>query len=101
MTTINIATDIPSNINTVEKLALWCCLVLQKNNPTKAVVEIANGTPEKCAQVALIRADDDSIRSVLRLSLEIASDYAEVTTKFWESALELSNVDIPAAYKSN
>ncbi len=101
MTTLVTSTDIPTNINTVEKLVLWCVLLLQKNNPTKAVLEIANGTPEKVAQVALIKADDETIRVILRASIEVDPAYAEVTGKFWEKARELSNTAIPASYKTN
>ncbi|MEM1971508.1 MAG: hypothetical protein QXM92_03500 [Candidatus Anstonellales archaeon] len=93
--------DLPGSIDTVEKLALWCALVLQKVNPTKAVLETANANPERVAQVALIRADDDTIRAVCRLSIEIDPSYGDRKVKFWQNARELSNVDIPASFKTD
>lgn len=100
MTTLS-TTQIPSNINTVEKLLLWGALLLQKNNPTLAVVETANTNPEKVAQVAMIRADDDTIRAILRLSIPIDPNYASNTAKFWENALELANIAIPTSFETD
>jgi hypothetical protein len=102
MTTINIATDIPSQINTLERLAMWSCMALRRVNPTLAVIEVSNQTAEKVAQTAIVQADDGKIRFVGRLSIEVASDYGEdSTSKLWTKALEFSNTQLPAAYKTN
>lgn len=102
MTQINIATDIPSQINTLERLAMWSCMALRRVNPTLAVIEIADQSAEKVAQTALVQADDGKIRFIGRLSVEVAADYAEDNTaKLWTKALEFSNTQLPAAYKAN
>lgn len=102
MTTINIATDIPSQINTLERLAMWSCMALRRVNPTLAVIEVSNQTAEKVAQTAIVQADDGKIRFVGRLSIEVSNDYGEdSTSKLWTKALEFSNTQLPAAYKTN
>ena len=102
MTQINPATDIPAQIDTIERLAMWACMSLRRVNPTLSVIEIANQTAEKVAQTALVQADDGSIRFVGRLSIEISPDYAEDnTTKLWTKALEFSNTVLPEGFKQN
>ena len=100
MTLINIATDIPSDINTLERLTMWSCMALRRVNPTLSIIEIANQPAEKAVQTALVQADDNTIRFIGRVSLEIPNDYAEDNTKkLWTKAKELSNTALPEAYK--
>lgn len=102
MTLINPATDIPSQINTLERLAMWSLMALRRVNPTLSIIEIANVPAEKAAQTALVQADDNTIRFIGRVSLEIPNDYADNSTeKLWTKAKELSNTALPEAYKQN
>lgn len=94
-------TQIPNNINTIERLLLWCSFILQKNNPTKAIVEQPNTDPINVATVTQFRADDQSLRILSRIDLEIESDYAESTLPLWLSAKELSNTAIPQDYQQS
>lgn len=101
MTAINIATDIPTNINTLEKLAAWVGLALARCNPSLKILEYPNTEPQRAAEAVLIKADDNSYRLVVRLSLPIVDSYSESTTKFWFNTTEFSNVALPSAYKTN
>ena len=102
MTALNIATDIPTNINTLEKLAAWTGLALERVNPTLKLLESPDAEPQRVAQAVLIRADDATHRMIIRVSIPIADDYASNSTvKFWQNANELSNVALPTAYKAN
>lgn len=101
MTAINIATDIPSNINTLEKLVAWGVLGLARCNPGLKILENPNADPERAAQAVLIKADDGSYRLVLRASIKVIDGYAESTQKFWFNCQELSETALPAAFKSN
>lgn len=101
MTLLTISTDIPTNINTLEKLAAWVGLALARCNPSLKILENPNADPERAAQAVLIKADDGSYRLVIRLSLKIADNYAEATQKFWFNTEELSGTALPAAFKSN
>lgn len=98
MTTIT-KTIIPNNINTLERLALWAGFGLQKLNPTKTIVEQANTDPINVASVSIFRADDQSLRALIRIDLPIDTNYAESEDPMWMSALELSNTDLPVSYQ--
>ena len=102
MTSIDITTDIPSSINTLERLAMWSLMALRRVNPTLSIIEIANQPAEKAAQTALVQADDNTIRFIGRVSLEIPNDYAEDNSvKLWIKAKELSNTALPESYKQD
>lgn len=92
---------IPTNINTLEKLMLWGAFATQKCNPTKTIVEQANTDPINVASVSIFRADDQSLRALVRINIPIDSNYAESLDPMWTSALEISNTDIPASYKAS
>lgn len=93
--------NLPTNVNTVEKLAAWTGLVLARINPTLAVLESDTNGPQKVAQVAFFQASDGSMRLTIRLSVPIDPAYASFTKKFWENATDLSNTAIPAGYTTN
>ena len=101
MTAINIATDIPTNINTLEKLAAWVGLALARCNGNNTILEQKNSPAERVAAAVLIKADEGSNRLVVRLSIPIADAYPESTQKFWFNALPMSDTALPAAYKTN
>jgi hypothetical protein len=102
MTTIVLSTDIPSQINTLERLAMWSIMALRRTNPSLKVIEVADQTAEKVAQTAIVQADDGKIRFIGRVSIEINADYAEDNSaKLWTKALEFSNTVLPTAYKTN
>lgn len=102
MTAIDVTADIPSNINTLERLAVWAVVALRRVNPTLQVLELPGGQPERAAQAAIIQADDDTIRMFGRISIPLDSGYAETNgVKLWMHAQELSNTALPAAFKSN
>jgi len=102
MTALNISTDIPNNINTLEKLAAWVGLALERCNPSAKLLESPDSEPQRVAQAVLIRADDATHRMIVRLSLPINSGYAENSTvKFWQNAMEIDTVALPTAYKAN
>lgn len=101
MTAIALTTDIPTNINTLEKLAAWVGLALARCNPSQRILEIPNSDAPRAAEATLIKADDGSHRLVVRLSIPIADNYSEVTQKFWFNATEVSNTALPAAFKTN
>jgi len=101
MTTFTASTDLPTNINTLEKLAAWVGQALTRCNPSLKVLELANAQPSRAAEAVLIKADDNSFRLVVRMVLPISDDYAAQTRKFWENAQEFSNTALPAAFKVN
>ena len=102
MTALTISTDIPTNINTLEKLAAWVGLALERCNPTLKILESPDAEPQRVAQAVLIRADDATHRMIIRVAIPINDDYASNSTvKFWQNAQVLSDVALPTAYKAN
>lgn len=101
MTAINLSTDIPSQINTVEQLAAWCGTVLANVNPSATAIE-GVGYTERIAQSGVFYvAADNKFRRLIRLSLEVSPDHEAGGQKPWKFAQEISNTAIPASFKSN
>lgn len=101
MSAVNIASELPTNLNTVEKIAAWAGLALARCNPSTKVLENPNLPSERVALTALIKADDGSNRLVIRLSLPVDDNYPISTKKFWENVTEISETVLPAAFKTN
>jgi hypothetical protein len=93
-----ILNQIPTQINTVERLAAYSNLLLARLNPTRAVLEIL-GEPEVRAAFAGIGQDSNgNQRLICRCSLQIDPNYSSSTSPLWLLAQELSNVAIPPQY---
>ncbi|MEM8780784.1 MAG: hypothetical protein AAGF26_18345 [Cyanobacteria bacterium P01_G01_bin.49] len=92
-------TDIPNQINTVERLLAWAGLALGFINPTKAIVEAAGENPERVIQSFVLRADDGSERLIIRAALPLDPNWrSNDTDAFWLNVTDLENVDLPTAY---
>lgn len=101
MTQLVIANDIPSNINTVERLAAWCAYVLAFNNPNTVVVETVTRT-EKAAQALIFQAADNTYRLLVRQCIPVDPAFmSDKTVKIWMHSQEFINASIPAGYKAN
>lgn len=101
MTALNIATDIPSQINTVEKLAVWVGMLLTNINPSLTAIE-GVGYTERVAQSGnfYIQADN-KYRNLTRTSIPMSSDHLAGGAKMWTYAQEISQTAIPATFRSN
>lgn len=101
MSSLVLATGIPSNINTLERVLAWSGYTLAFCNPTVGVVEAVNRT-EKAAQAIIFQAADDSYRILIRACLPVNPNFMnDRTVKIWQHTQELSNVAIPAAFSTN
>ncbi len=101
MTAINIATDIPSQINTLEKLFVWAGAALANINPSLTNIE-GVGYTERSAQYGIYYvAADNKYRALIRGSIQMSSDHQAGGAKTWTFAQELSNTALPAIFKSN
>jgi hypothetical protein len=100
MTTLNLA-QIPSAINTVEKLAAWCGLVLANVNPGLTAIE-GVGYTERVAQAGVFYvAAANKYRLLIRESIEVSPDYLAGGTKLWTQAQSISDAAIPQIFLSN
>lgn len=101
MSALAIATQIPSQINTVEKLHLWSGLVLANINPGLTAIE-GVGYTERCAQAGIFYvAADNKYRALIRGSIQMSPDYLAGGAKLWTYAQELSSTAIPAIFTAN
>ncbi|AFY31610.1 hypothetical protein [Calothrix sp. PCC 7507] len=94
-------TDIPSAINTVEKLHSWTGAILFNLNPTLVVIE-GTGYTERAAQWGRFWVPADSkTRELIRVSLAVDPTYNNASGKPWTFVQELSSTAIPANFKAN
>lgn len=101
MTALTIATQIPSQIDTLEKLHAWSALALFAINPTLTVIEGA-GYTERAAQAGNFWvAADSKTRGIYRVSLAIDSTYLSATGKPWTFVQPLSATALPATFSAN
>jgi hypothetical protein len=101
MTALNIATDIPSNINTLEKLAVWCSNCLFTLNPTLVSSEGDNFSQRSANSGTYYVASANKTRHVGRNSIELAAGYAVGDEKQWFYALPLSDAPLTPSMKTN
>ena len=101
MTTLALA-QIPSNINTVEKLHAWSALCLRAVNGPKSVIESEGYLPERVAQVPITETPNEGIRLGVRVSIKLDPSFAsDKTKKLWEFAEELTVGPLPNGFGSN
>ncbi|MEH2123073.1 glucose-6-phosphate dehydrogenase [Nostoc sp.] len=101
MTVINIATQIPSQITTLEQLHAWTGMALFRINADTTAIEGA-GYTERVAQCGnFYVAADSKTRLITRTSLEVSPDYLSATGKPWMFVQPLSNTALPSSFSSN
>lgn len=99
MTALNPVTDIPSNIDTLEKLAVWVGNCLSAINLTTTALEAA-GYSQRVAQSGVFYVEVDSKhRSLIRLSIPMSPENLAGTNNVWTYALPLSDAEIPTSFK--
>jgi hypothetical protein len=101
MTALNIATDIPSQIVTVEQLAVWAGNVLANLNSNVNAVEGDNYSQRAAQSGDFYIATTDKYRHIARQSIELSLDHLVGGAKPWAYAQEISQKPLTAAMKSN
>lgn len=96
-----VVSDLPTSINTVEKLEVWCTTVLQHLHPSLTVIEqVGQAERAVSAQPFFITSSDPQTwRYITRTSIALNANWQR-TGKIWQHALDLSNASIPAEFKS-
>lgn len=92
--------QIPSSVNSLEKLVVWANLALNSINPTLAVNESQASQPVNVSQTAFFRDATGQLRLTVRASLPISENYSTNTGKFWTNVQDLNNATIPTGYTS-
>lgn len=95
-------TDLPSTVNTVEKLAVWTQMLLNHLNPNATAIE-APGTAIRVATSGLfyiVDSDPATWRHVGRNSIALNANWQRGEGKVWTFANDISATAIPAEFKS-
>lgn len=92
--------QIPTNIDTVEKLAAWALMLLYRANRTLQVME-SPGALSFAVEISLFKDDGGKERMAARILLPLPDDYRTQAVKTWNTVEEFSEVAIPAAFLSN
>jgi hypothetical protein len=101
MTTINVATDIPTNINTLEKLLVWAGNCFHNLNGEVTVTEGVNITQYAAQSNPYFIAGVNLHRQVNRQSIELDPGFSVGGLKPWAYAKELSTKVLTAEMKAN
>lgn len=100
MTALNIASDIPNSITTVEMIHAWSGLALRTMYPTLEAVE-GVGINERVAQAGVFYvASDNRYRLLVRSSILVTPDHLIGGQKMWTYAQEFGTTPLPAGFKS-
>lgn len=91
--------QIPNTIETVEELIAWAGLLLHRMNGSLKCLENPNFSDYVC-QASNFMAEDKTERLVIRVNLQLKTDYASSGRKFWKSVEEFSEITIPTEFLS-
>lgn len=93
--------DLPDNIDSLEKLAVWVGGGLASINLTKTAVE-AVGYTQRVAQHGIFYVEaDNKYRALIRLSIPIDNAHLAGANNAWTYALPISADDIPSSFKTS
>ena len=98
MTAIDL-NQIPSGINTVEKLAAYSLSILARINPGLSVLEFPNDV-QKLVQTSIFVDEQNNLpRIAQRVSLSLESDYdTDTSLPIYLKVKEISQAQLPAAF---
>lgn len=89
---------IPASITTMEGLAVWVGSVMNFTNPNSIVIETETRA-EKACQFGTFQDANGNDRVLIRLCVEINSNWASNGLKYWQNAKEFPlGAAVPASY---
>lgn len=95
-----IPANIPTSVNTVEKLNTWTAMILNQLYATQTAIE-GDGLPQRVAQYGLYNvANDNSVRVLLRTSFKIENNFGSSGQKVYTLVDDLGTDPIPTEYLS-
>lgn len=103
MSNLVIATDIPTNIDTVERLVAWGSVLLFDLNRGRFYKELDgdNGAVPLITS-GIVEAADGTDRLITRIAIPYDPIFrTDKTQKIWMYAQEFAETEIPAAFKTN
>ena len=101
MSALNIATDIPSSIVTLEQLSVWSSRCLWQLNAATNAIEGENYSQRAAQAGEFYIAAVNKTRHIGRQSIEMSPEYQTGPLKDWMYAQELSTTPLTPAMKAN
>ncbi len=94
-------TDIPDDINTYEKLAVWLGTAMEQSCGAREVIEVEGARPERVAQAPIFVDTSNNLRVAIRLSIPMdRAVYSDRTKKFWQFAQPITETTVAASFKA-
>lgn len=102
MTAINLATDIPSSINTLEKLSMWASLVLNNLYPEVTIIEAPGTSSIQASSAPFIANDGTNLYwiNISRNTFRLNRNWQRGSQKIWTFTEDIGTIAIPAEFKS-
>ena len=97
-----LTTDIPSSINSLEKLSVWSSSILNELFPSTTAIE-ATGSANRVAESGpfYIAAVDPPVwRVISRQSVPLNGQWRRGTGKIWTFVQDIGSASIPTEYKT-
>jgi hypothetical protein len=93
--------DIPADIDTYEKLAVWLGTLMEQVCGTRESIEVEGARPERVAQAPLFVDPNNQLRLTVRLAVYMdRAVYSDRTKKFWQFAQPVIDSTVPASFKT-
>jgi hypothetical protein len=95
-------TDLPTSINSLEKLHVWSSVVLQHLHPSTTIIE-STGNAQlvmSSAPFFISSVDPPVWRVISRSSIQLNANWQRGTSKIWTHAIDISSASIPTEFKS-
>lgn len=100
MTDWNSAANLPSGIDTGEKLLAMAILAMTKMYAAKTYTEIEGQAPAPVITASIVRTDDGKDRLVGRYSLPLINTWSTDENPLWQLIDQIGTVDWPAEYNT-
>lgn len=92
--------QLPTTVDTLEKLIVWAGTAAYQLNKTATAVEGA-GAAQRVAQFGIFNVESNNTnRVILRQSLELEQDFAINGKPIWEEVKELSQDALPTVFSA-
>lgn len=103
MAALDPTTQIPTNINSVERMNLWAILLYKKIMGNKKYEEVeGQGATVNYVETFYQQVGDGRTFAVMRVAIPLSDDYAtDTTVKLWMKAADAVDAALPAAYTTN
>ncbi len=93
--------NLPSSINTVEKLNAWSANILAMNVGDTRLIEEEGYQATYMATTPIAQTPGQGVRMVTRISIPMLPGYSTAAGKLWTQVGEISTAPIPAAFLTN